>query len=995
MPHDPILIGTEFGAQPLEFSEPGLANLVALPGFISFLSNKFYAQAEAIEDQIHQEQISEIDEDIDLSWDDNLSTASYFIDTEAADELERNAATVYDPVERKALLQEARRIRAAGRDQERLLARGSARENARTRALNKLQRKDRLAERAERQKQAHNLRLAADVLLQGIPEQKPVVATSWALDRHATIFGGTGLGKSRLIRQLLTEQLRAGHSSIVIDPKPGAVEDMVSCAIEAGLSPEDVILLTPKIGRAPVPGWNPFIGAIDPEIAARTARSLLLILGEGWGPRMANILTNVLNIMAAHRLSLTECSAFLTSERYRQALLEIQPEGDLKSYRQSVRFFLEDFNSWPASSKDESVRAVKTRLSDLLEIPFISALLCSRTNTLNLGELWSKQKMIIAHLDLHTLLPEGARIISTMIAYQTYLTAMEVGTTGTVPVTLVLDELGTQEKFLGESLSDIITFSRSQGLRLMVATQHFTKVSPPLLDALLGNAQLQVFFQLGEKDARTISGNLAAATIAKTQNDEAAVCVELSAGAGTETWTLHLCNEVGATLYPLQQYQITAGVTLPDPDYSSLRPRPDLPKLTKPRRPIAKKLIPPTIPADLQDKIKQIEQWEKRVEELNRQNDDISSVITSFRTYKEARLERSYQDNGMVLYKFEEETRRISVPLQRNPVPPPAPVPQGFNWFGLRSTPPAPAPKPAPALSNTMGGHGTMQKSMTGLFLSREEDELIQELESLPARQQAEDERYQHELAEYKIELAKYNKEKNPQREIISEWEKERDKITRENQELRREIIKNTEDRYYKELEERIHTTFHDQPGIAGAYLSLHKLFFANDFYVQVGSGKYIRLADFLRQFICCNPGGNWPIWRTQGSVIRITIPTITVANVTNRDSMGKSEWERAIQTIPAQHVVVRTTESANDMPTVCQAKVVRVEDPIKSTDPRFQEFVRRAYAANGLTYEEINETELWRENQIENLIEKTRVNTRYARRATSAEPQMEEDDSI
>lgn len=992
MPHDPILIGTEFGAQPLEFSEPSLENLLALPGFISFLSNKFYAQAEAVEEQIRQEQISEIDEDIDLFWDDSLSTASYFMDTEAADELERRAATIDDPVERKTLLQEARRIRAAGRDQERLLARGSARENARTRALNKLHRKDRLGIRAERQKYAHNLRLAANALLQGIPEQKPVVATSWALDRHACIFGATGFGKSRLIRQLLTEQLRAGHSAIIIDPKPEALEDMISSAIEAGVPPEDVILLTPKNARTPVPGWNPLIRAVDPEIAARTVRALLLILDEGWGPRMTNILTNALNIMAAHRLSLTECSAFLTSERYRQALLETQPEGDFKSYRQSVRFFREDFNNWPASAKDESVRAVKTRLSDLLEIPFISALLCSRTNTLNLGELWSKQKVIIAHLDVSTLLPEGARIISLLIAYQTYLTAMEVGATGTVPVTLVLDELGTQEKFLGESLSDIITFSRSQGLRLMVATQHFTKVSPPLLDALLGNARLQVFFQLGEKDARTISGNLAAATIAKNQNDEAAVCVGLSTDTGTEIWRLRICNEVGATLNPLQQVQITAGVTLPSPDYSSLRPRPDLPKLTEPRRPVPTKLSPPIIPAGLQDKIKQIEQWEKRIEELNEQNDDISLVTTSFRTYREAHIERIYQDNGTVLYKFEEETRRISAPLPQNPVPPPAPVPQGFNWFGLRPTPPQ---KLTPAPTNPIGGHGTMQKSMTGLFISREEDELIQELMSLPSRQKAVDERYQHELAKYNIELAKYNKENSLRREIISEWNKERDKITRKNQELCSKIIKNAENTYFQKLEDRINSTYHDHPFIADVYFGLHKRFFANDFYVQVDSGGRIKLADFLIQLIRCNPEGIWPKWQIHGSEIWVTIPKITVSNVTNRDPMGKSEWERAVQIIPAQHIVVRTTESANDMPTVCQTRVVRVEDPLKSTDPRFQEFVRRAYAANGITYEEITESELWRENQIDNLIEKARINTRSVERSTAAKPQTEVDDSI
>ncbi|WP_395143513.1 helicase HerA domain-containing protein [Armatimonas sp.] len=674
MNHDSILIGTEVGEQSMEYSELGLVNLVALPGCGGFLADRFYDQAEIIEQQVQEEVGAEINEDIALTWDNNQSTASYWADTSEADELERLAAVTEDAVERRSLLQQVRQIRAGGRAQERLLARDTGRENARTRAFSKLYRKDIQAERADRLKKAHNLRLAADVLLQGIPVQQPVVASAWALERHACVFGGTGFGKSRLIRHLLTDQIRAGCSVIVIDPKPSAVEDMVSCAVEAGLSPEDVILLTPRDVHSSIPGWNPFLGKDAADIAARITKEILMILGEGWGPRMVAILTNVLNVMAAHRLSLAECSDFLTMDRYREALLETLPKEDSKSYRQSVRFFRNDFSTWPISGRDESVRAVTTRLNDVLQIPFISALLCSNRNTLDLGDFWRKQKMLIAHLDLSTLLPEGARIISTLIAYMTFLTAMKAKSTMGVPVVLVLDELGMQEKFLGEALSDMITYSRSQGLRLMVATQHFTKVSPPLLDALLGNACLQVFFQLSEKDARTISGSMAAATIQRIEKDAVPICVELGIEAAMQVWELPLCDPVGNTLQPTSREYLLSKVVLPEPDYSRLQPCPSLPELKTPTFPtITNRLVLPIIPRDLQKIIDQIRKWEQLEREINDANtkelDRARDLHLSHVVSRTASLEKTVGGSGGATYTFTAKYRTKIVSPSLSDIP--------------------------------------------------------------------------------------------------------------------------------------------------------------------------------------------------------------------------------------------------------------------------------------------------------------------------------------
>ena len=61
MKHDSILVGTEVGEQSLEYTEPNLANLVALPGFGGYLADRYYEQAEIIERQVQAEVEAEIE----------------------------------------------------------------------------------------------------------------------------------------------------------------------------------------------------------------------------------------------------------------------------------------------------------------------------------------------------------------------------------------------------------------------------------------------------------------------------------------------------------------------------------------------------------------------------------------------------------------------------------------------------------------------------------------------------------------------------------------------------------------------------------------------------------------------------------------------------------------------------------------------------------------------------------------------------------------------
>ena len=326
-----------------------------------------------------------------------------------------------------------------------------------------------------------------------------------ALVRHACVFGSVGSGKSRLTLRLLAEQMKRGCSVLALDPKSETIEHLIAAAREAGVPEERVTVLDPADLGAGVPGWNPLQTDIPPDQAAVALVSILKHNSPTWGPRLGDILTNALILLATHGLSLYELPRLLTRPDYCAGLLRLprpprtRRGGGHAAFTEAWEFFAREFCAWSASDQAAAVGPVLTRTRGLLRSDFFQALLGARRNTLDLASLWREPGVVLVHLDSTTLGDDGAQLLGGLLAHHLYLTAMR--RVGPVPVVLALDELGAQEEFVGDALYKIATIARGQNLRLLVATQHLAQLSEGLRKALLTNSQAQFFFQLGPDDA--------------------------------------------------------------------------------------------------------------------------------------------------------------------------------------------------------------------------------------------------------------------------------------------------------------------------------------------------------------------------------------------------------------------------------------------------------------------------------------------------------------
>ena len=246
--------------------------------------------------------------------------------------------------------------------------------------------------------------------------------------------------------------------------------------------------------------------------------SVLEKSSTSWGPRLGDLLTNALIIVASHHLSLFELARLLQHDDYRAGLLRLplpqdkteQERADNVAYEEARDYFLSEFAAWSKSERAAAVAPVLNKFRELLRTPFLRSLLCARRTTLSLSRLWQKPGLVLVHLDAAALGDEGVRLLGGLLAHQLLRTAMRAN--GPVPVVLALDEMGVSEQFVGSAAASILAIARSHGLRLLVACQHLAQLSEGLRAALLANAAVQVFFRLGATDARLVASSLSAGT---------------------------------------------------------------------------------------------------------------------------------------------------------------------------------------------------------------------------------------------------------------------------------------------------------------------------------------------------------------------------------------------------------------------------------------------------------------------------------------------------
>lgn len=136
---------------------------------------------------------------------------------------------------------------------------------------------------------------------------------------HMYVLGKTGTGKSTLIQNMATSDIRRGHGMALIDPHGDLIETVLAVIPKKRL--KDVIYFNPADLEYPI-AFNP-LEDVEPDKRHLVVSGLLSVFKkiwpEFWGPRMEHILRNaIFTLLEQPSSTLLDIPPILTDKIFRE-----------------------------------------------------------------------------------------------------------------------------------------------------------------------------------------------------------------------------------------------------------------------------------------------------------------------------------------------------------------------------------------------------------------------------------------------------------------------------------------------------------------------------------------------------------------------------------------------------------------------------------------------------------------------------------------------------
>lgn len=356
--------------------------------------------------------------------------------------------------------------------------------------------------------------------------------------RHTYIVGGSGSGKSELIKWICYHYLKRNMSTAVVLIEPhGKLSREIAKWPE--LQGDRLVYIRPGIEGGKTPIFNPF--DIDDEqrknprvisvLVDDTIDIIAELMERDFTLNMETLLRACLYILYSRKDStFLDVLRFVDVDKNRNSdLIEVgkrifPPSSPLLS------FIINDLHS---SGLGPTRQAVKMRFSSLLSRHFISSFLIGKS-TFNLEEALKARKFVIFNFSSSDIGSTESRIFGKLIlshikAFGFRQGREEYPESLFVPVHVIADEC---QEFITPALAVIIEQLRKFGIHLTLAQQTIGKgMSPELEGAVLTNTAVKITGRNSETDLKRFSAETGAdlKELARLQKGQGWFCVH-SAG---------------------------------------------------------------------------------------------------------------------------------------------------------------------------------------------------------------------------------------------------------------------------------------------------------------------------------------------------------------------------------------------------------------------------------------------------------------------------------
>ena len=323
---------------------------------------------------------------------------------------------------------------------------------------------------------------------------------------HTVLLGPTGAGKSTALAHLALADIRAGRGVLLIDPKTDLVADILARIPEQRR--DDVVVIDPTSSR-PV-GINPLArvqtarSGASPELVADTVLATFKgVFAESWGVRVEQVLSAALVTLArTPGATLVDLPLVLTNAAYRQRLIAASGADPLGTGQ-----FWAAYEALSEAQRQQWVGPVLTRLQPFLIRPHLRATLGQAAPLFDLGEVFTRRRIVLVSLNKGVLGAESARLLGSLLVGQLWpliLARAAVEPSRRHVVSVFIDEVQDYLSLPG-SLADALAQARSLGAAFHLAHQYRGQLPAALKAGIDANARNKIIFSLSAADAAELA----------------------------------------------------------------------------------------------------------------------------------------------------------------------------------------------------------------------------------------------------------------------------------------------------------------------------------------------------------------------------------------------------------------------------------------------------------------------------------------------------------
>lgn len=344
--------------------------------------------------------------------------------------------------------------------------------------------------------------------------------------RHLYVIGQTGTGKTTIMKNMIAQDIKAGHGVCYIDPHGTDIQDILSYIPKERI--DDVIYFDPAYTARPM-GLNMLeYDPKYPEQKTFVVNELMNIFNKlfdmktSGGPMFEQYFKNSAFLVMEHPESgatLLEIGRVLADKEFR----------DMKLSHCKNPIITQFWKSAEQTTGDQSIANfvpyITSKFDNFISNDIMRPVVLQEKSVFNFRDIMDNKKILLVNLSKGRLGDINANLIGLLIVNKIQMAALSrVDMYGKKmeDFFLYIDEF---QNVTTDSIESILSEARKYRLSLTVAHQYIAQLEENIRDAVFGNVGSMAVFRVGAEDAQFLESKFkpvfSAADIMKIENRNA------------------------------------------------------------------------------------------------------------------------------------------------------------------------------------------------------------------------------------------------------------------------------------------------------------------------------------------------------------------------------------------------------------------------------------------------------------------------------------------